>query len=88
MHRVRVSSKGQVVIPKSIRDELGLTPGTVLWAKVEGGRIVLEPAGELPANLFVEVGAEVTEPLLREAKAASDKIEKLLRDLGVGESSA
>jgi len=88
VHKVRVSSKGQVVIPKSIRDELGLAPGTVLWAKVEGNRVVLEPARELPAHLFVEAGPRVTEPLLREAKAASDKVEKLLRDLGVGESSA
>ncbi|MEM2410827.1 MAG: AbrB/MazE/SpoVT family DNA-binding domain-containing protein [Thermofilaceae archaeon] len=87
MHRVRLSSKGQIVIPKSIRDELGLAPGTVLWARVEGGRIVLEPAREPPAHLFVVAGPGVVEQVLREAKAAGDKVERLLRDIGVGEGS-
>jgi AbrB family looped-hinge helix DNA binding protein len=77
-----VSSKGQVVIPKPIRDKLGLRPGTVLRVRVEGGRIVLEPPRHPPQEVFVEAGPAVTEPLLREAKESSDKAERLLRELG------
>lgn len=88
MQRVKVSSKGQVVIPKNIREELGLSPGAALWVKIEEGKIVMEPVREPPAHLFVEAGPRVVEPVLREAKAAGDKVEKLLRDLGVAEGGA
>lgn len=37
---VIVSEKGQVTIPKAIREELGLVAGTVLCFEEEQGRIV------------------------------------------------
>ena len=37
---------GRVVIPKAIRDELGLHPGDVLDVEEDARRIVLRPAGE------------------------------------------
>jgi AbrB family looped-hinge helix DNA binding protein len=40
---VKLSSKGQLVIPKRVRKALGLTPGTRLRVHVADGRIVLEP---------------------------------------------
>lgn len=43
MEKTRVSSKGQVVIPKSVRDELGLLPGAVLAAEAQDGAVVLRP---------------------------------------------
>jgi AbrB family looped-hinge helix DNA binding protein len=39
MKRV-VSEKGQVTIPKAIREKLGLRPGTLLEFRAEGGRLV------------------------------------------------
>ncbi|ABL78875.1 AbrB/MazE/SpoVT family DNA-binding domain-containing protein [Thermofilum pendens] len=80
-----VSRKGQVVIPKEVREKLGLVPGTVLRVRVEGKRVVLEPVEEPPREVFVEAGPEVTGRLLREAKLESDKALRLLRDLGVEE---
>ena len=38
-----VSTKGQVVIPAAIREELKIEPGTRIAIRLEGGRIVLEP---------------------------------------------
>jgi len=38
-----ISTKGQIVIPKSIRDSLDLKPGTRLMVKVLDGKIILEP---------------------------------------------
>lgn len=38
-----MSSKGQIVIPKSIRDALGLEPGDELEAEVTDGVINLHP---------------------------------------------
>ena len=40
---VRLSSKGQLVIPKSVRQELGLEPGAQFHLKVEEDRLILEP---------------------------------------------
>ena len=43
VYRTHISSKGQVVIPAELREELGLQKGTrVHWTK-ENGRLVLTP---------------------------------------------
>lgn len=39
---VRLSSKGQLVIPKSVRQELGLEPGDQFHLEIEKDRLVLE----------------------------------------------
>ena len=43
METVTVSPKFQIVIPKAIRDQLGLTPGQKVQATVYEGRIELIP---------------------------------------------
>ncbi len=83
MLKTTLSKKGQVVIPKPIRDMLGLSPGSVMRVWVEGKRIILEPVESPPDEVFVEAGYEIAETILEEAKATSDKTRKLLEDLGV-----
>jgi antitoxin PrlF len=40
-----MTSKGQVTVPKSVRDYLGLKPGTpVIFERLPGGDVVLRPA--------------------------------------------
>jgi AbrB family looped-hinge helix DNA binding protein len=42
-----ITSKGQVTVPKSIRDYLGLKPGTaVVFERTRDGEVVLKPALE------------------------------------------
>ena len=36
-----VAERGQITLPKSVRDALGLTKGTKLKVELDGGRIVL-----------------------------------------------
>jgi AbrB family looped-hinge helix DNA binding protein len=38
-----VSSKGQMVIPAIIREELGIEPGTRVAVRREGAQVILEP---------------------------------------------
>ena len=38
-----VSSKGQMVIPASIREAMGIEPGTRVAVRQEGDRVILEP---------------------------------------------
>ena len=40
---IKLSSKGQLVIPRAIREALHLRAGTQFHVQVEGDRIVLEP---------------------------------------------
>lgn len=40
---VRLSSKGQLVIPKAIRDALGLKRGSMCRMGIEDARLVVEP---------------------------------------------
>jgi len=43
MDTTTLTSKGQLVIPKAVRDALHLKPGTSLSVTTDGDRIVLEP---------------------------------------------
>jgi len=43
MHIVTVSKKYQVVIPKDIREKMGIKAGDKVIIRIEGKRIVIEP---------------------------------------------
>ena len=48
----RVGAKGQVVIPKELRDRVGLHPGSAVDFALDGERIVLLPVPrQSPARL-------------------------------------
>ena len=61
---MRVTSKGQVTIPKSVRDKLGITPGTDVGFSEDGALMVTdydkpiegESRGARMARLLVEFG--------------------------------
>lgn len=38
--KTSLSEKGQITIPKELRDQLGLRPGTVLEFRAEAGKLV------------------------------------------------
>lgn len=52
-----VTSKGQVTIPKPVRDHLGIAPGSsVVFKHAADGSIVIERAdGRLPASRFASL---------------------------------
>ena len=41
MMEATVAERGQITLPKAVRDALGLTKGTLLKVELEGGRIIL-----------------------------------------------
>ena len=50
MASVVVSSKGQVVLPKEVRDQLRLARGARLTIEIEDGEIRLSPLRPVPGN--------------------------------------
>ncbi len=38
----KVGAKGEIVIPESIRDQMGIRPGDTVRFRTEGGRVILE----------------------------------------------
>ena len=53
MITVTLNSKGQLTIPRQLRDALGLAPGASLQASIDrNGRLVLVPTKYEPEDLF------------------------------------
>ena len=46
--RAKMSSKGQLVLPKAVRDEFGLVAGSEVDIETTGDRIVLRPRSGKP----------------------------------------
>ena len=64
---VKLSPKGQVVLPRTVREALGLGPGTVLKVACQGRKIVLEPVSPLMIDRLY--GKFAGEPLLTDLEA-------------------
>ena len=80
MSSTTVTSKGQVTIPKAIRDALGLRPGDrVVFIRTEAGRVVVEPEtvdirslrGVLKHEGSAVPVEEMNEAIAREAAASA-----------------
>lgn len=54
----KLSSKGQLVIPKAVREALGLRRGAQFHVRLEAGKIVLEPVGPSAAEALYGKYAE------------------------------
>jgi len=79
-----LSSKGQLVIPKEVRDALGIKPKQKLLLKVVKGHIVIiEPLPEVPVEYFCGIfkeGTSLTRASLRERNKDKRREEKILLD--------
>ncbi len=83
---VRLSSKGQVVVPKEVRKKLGLRKGDKLKVEVDEQTksIIFKPSVEAPRDIFVRAGTNTTSALLKESDRVNEKkIKRLLSSIGV-----
>lgn len=86
MSMVKVSSKGQIVIPEEVRRKLGLQKGSLIKVVVEGNKILLMSAIEPPQEAFVSAGRKLVMQMLKESRSSDNKkLRALLRALGVKE---
>ena len=63
MKVLTISSKGQIAIPKEIRDFLNIKEGDRLVYKIDRGRIVLEPVVSVPRSQSYFLTPEVQEKI-------------------------
>jgi AbrB family looped-hinge helix DNA binding protein len=71
--KAKVAERGQVTIPKVLRERLGIIPGTVLDFVEEQGRLIAKKADRVDAvdQVFGRLGRRRnTDDLLRELRGA------------------
>jgi len=68
--KVEVGKKGYIIIPKSIRELVGIKEGDVLTLTVENGRIVLEPDRKVSLSEVAKRLREHEERVRKYAKEA------------------
>ena len=82
--RTTVSTKGQVVVPSSIRRKLGLQPGDSLEARVQGQHIVLTPRKVRPRSARIIRDPVTGLPVLtagpKAPKLTSAQVREILSD--------
>jgi len=79
---VKVSSKGQIVIPKKVRKKLGIGKNSIIRPSVMGKKIILEPSSEPPSEIFVRAGEKIVDKAIREVES-DEKVLHLLKDLRI-----
>jgi AbrB family looped-hinge helix DNA binding protein len=74
MQKTTMTTKGQVTVPKPVRDALGLRPGSkVLFEYSGGGRATIRAAGKTARSKFAAVRGSLKDEL------STDQIMTLLR---------
>jgi AbrB family looped-hinge helix DNA binding protein len=89
----RMTSKGQVTIPKGVRDRLGIGPGSEIGFHEEGGQVVLrneppfadqkphsaETPGQRMVRLMIEYGREARRKGIIDSAMTTDEYMELIR---------
>lgn len=76
-----LSSKGQLVIPKELREALHLRSGDQLTVTKEGTRLVLEPLRSVSAKLVRKKGRTVLVAPDNAPEMTVEAIKQILNDL-------
>lgn len=74
-----VDSKGRVVLPKAVRDRLGIRPGTEVEIREEEGAAVVKPEDD-PARIVDRMEALIEEAnVQRERDVPEDRLDPVAR---------
>ena len=70
---VTVSSKGQMVIPAKIREELAIKAGTKVSVSIEGGRVIVDPQSlEAKLRRIKEIEREIKHDIASLVRALAE----------------
>ena len=72
MVEVKTYAKGQIVIPKKMRDQLGMKPGSMVSLRIMDDHLEIRPLPDDPikflTGIFKDVSVSMTTQLLNERK--------------------
>lgn len=80
VEEAKVTSKGQITIPKPIRVSLGVKPGEKVVFIQEGGEVVMMPKTKKPLERLMELRKEIRftqreiDEMIRESKREWSKL--------------
>ena len=60
MEEVKLSSKGQLVIPKYIRDAMALKPGETMLVSLQDNKIIILPKPDSPVEALERAGKRIS----------------------------
>ncbi len=80
VHTVTIDSAGRLVVPKALRDELGIVAGRPLRAVVRDGRLELSPEW-LDAEIVERDGVSVITPRSELEPMTSDDVRLVMEQL-------
>lgn len=75
-----LSSKGQIVIPSSIRKELGIETGAKLIIFTEGGNLLIKPVRKPKLETFQKLIKE-TKEFVKKNKLKSSDLKKIIKEV-------
>ena len=65
MEEIKMSSKGQLVVPKYLRDAAGMSEGSTVLVSLEGSRIILLKKPTDPVEAMKKAGEELSLKTIR-----------------------
>lgn len=87
MATIRVGSKGTVVIPRDVREQLGIAEGSLLLIDLKDGEVRLRPAMAVPVEIYTR--ERQAHFILNDAidDASYKKARKIVKAMGVDPDS-
>lgn len=79
--QTKLSTKGQVVLPRPLRRRLGLQPGDTLDAKLSGGGVLLTPRKRPARKAKIIVDKITGLPVLTAGKGAPPLTSERVREM-------
>ena len=77
-----IDNAGRIVIPKALRDQAGLTPGTEIEIQVRNGHLEIEPVAVMTIEKRGRFFVAVAPP--ESPTVAPDAVDEFLNDLREG----
>ena len=71
-----VSDRGQITLPKTLRDRLAIKPGTALIAEEKDGQLLLRPAMVTAVRIYSD---EEIQGWLKEDRTTADERKRILK---------
>ena len=88
MPLAKMKPKGQITIPKPVRDQLGLSEGDLVEIEVEGGRGIIMPQRVVPAAPAPKLSPKEQRALTRAKKKIAAINEDMVNSRGLTDDEA